>query len=391
MSRQKAEQVREGEDKESTGAEKEEEENTASEYDRGTVSDIEEVVVNLKFKDLEKLTDSDYSKLSAAHKKMVRNMETVMDNLITLKDAMVVYGTGYNRLVRNVSHNTELVEVVDNELGHIVGQVVDIQHVVSGLQNENKAIKEEFHKKDLERDEVDKEVWKRNLVISGLTEELNENLYIRTVNVLKPICEEFQQEDIDCVYRVGTPTTGKTREVVIELFSKFVKESILRGRKSLKDNELTKNIWINEDLPHRFRKAKGIMRDIVRRAGDIGIPCALSGDKILCNNITYDMQHLKALPVGIRPDDLKTRTEGMRIGFMSRDSYLSNFYPCPVTVDGCTFPSAEHAIQYKRSIVCGREDVGIDHKQKLHPADAKSLGETLKYNKKWDRAKIGLV
>lgn len=394
---QKAEQIamereREGEDNETTGADKDkEEEDTTGDYDRGTVSDIEEVVVNLKFKDLEKLTDSEYSKLSVAHKKMARNIETVMDNLCTIKDAMVVYGTGFNRLVRNVTHNTELVDVIDNELGHFVGQVVDMQHVVSGLQNENKAIKEEFRKKDLERDEIDKEVRKRNLVISGLTEELNENLYVRTVNILKPICNAFQQEDIDCVYRVGTPTTGKTREVIVELFSKYVKESILKGRRNLKEYESTKNVWINEDLPHRLRKTKGVMRDIVRRAGEVGIPCALSGDKITCNNITYDMHHLKALPVGLRPDDLKTRTVGMRIGFMSQESYLSNFYPCPVTVDGYTFPSAKHAIQYKRSIVCGREDVGIDIKQKLDPADAKSLGETLKYNRKWDRAKIGLV
>lgn len=377
-------------DKDSTGAVKSDVD-ASSEYDRGTVSDIEEVVVNLKLKDLEKLTDSEYSKLSVVHKKMVRNIETVMDNLVTIKDAMVVYGTGFNRVVRNVSHNTELVEVVDNELGHLVGQVVDLQHAFSGLQNDNIAIREEFHKKDRERDEIDKEVRKKNLVISGLTEELNENLYTRSVTVLKSICDAIQQEDIDCVYRVGTPTTGKTREVIVELFSKYVKESVLKGRKKLRDNESTRNIWINEDLPHRTRKVKGVMRDIVRRAGEIGIPCELSGDRISCNNVTYSMQHLKALPVGLRPDDLKTRTVGMRIGFMSQDSYLSNFYLCPVTVDGYTFSSAEHAIQYKRSIVCGREDVGIDIKQQLNPADAKALGETLKFNKKWDQAKIGLV
>lgn len=59
---------------------------------------------------------------------------------------------------------------------------------------------------------------------------------------------------------------------------------------------------------------------------------------------------------------MKTRVEGMCIGYMSEDSYLSNFYKCPVTMDGYTFPSAEHAIQYKRSIVGKREDIGIDIK-----------------------------
>lgn len=96
------------------------------------------------------------------------------------------------------------------------------------------------------------------------------------------------------------------------------------------------------------------MREIVWRAEDKGLACSLSGDKLLCNNMTFGAEHLKALPIGLRPDDLKTRTEGDKIGFMSEDSFLSNFFPCPVTVDDYTFLSSEHAIQYKKSIVCER-------------------------------------
>lgn len=190
---------------------------------------------------------------------------------------------------------------------------------------------------------------------------------------------------------MGPYVPGKTREIVVELFSKYAKDDILKGRKKLKEFDMTRNVWINEDLPARVRKTRGVMREIVRRAEEKGIPCAMNGDKLICKNMTYGPAHLKALPIGIHPDDLKTRTEGNRIGFMSEDSYLSNFYKCPVTVNDYTFASAEHAIQYKRSLVCKREDVGIEVKQKLKAEDAKGLGDKIPPCKEWDDSKVSLV
>lgn len=101
------------------------------------------------------------------------------------------------------------------------------------------------------------------------------------------------------------------------------------------------------------------------RANEKNIPCVMNGDKLTCYNISYDFQHLSALPVGIRPEDMKTKVEGNQIGFMLKDSYLSRFFPCPVTIDGYSFTSAEHAIQYKQSIVCEREDIGVNKKNSM--------------------------
>lgn len=353
--------------------------------------EIEEVLINLKFLPLESLSDSEYSKLSVAHKKMAKNMDAIMQNLDILKSALFTIGTGHNRLVRNVKLNTELVDDVDNEVGHYVGQMVDMQNALSSMQNENLAIKNELHKKDIAMDILEKEVKKRNLIISGLVEELNENLFMKVVNILHPICNRIAKQDIDCVYRVGTPQAGKTREVVVELFSKFAKEDLLRWRRKLRENPRTRNIWINEDLPTRTRKTKGLMRDIVRKASEKGIPCAINGDHLICNNKSYNMHQLKALPKGLKPEDMKTRTEGNRIGFMSEESYLSNFFPCQVTVDGYTFPSAEHAIQYKRSLACKSEDVALDIKRTLLASDVKQLGEKIPHSSEWDKCKLGIV
>lgn len=363
-----------------------------------TSSKLVETEINMELKPLEVLSETEFNKLTVGQRKLAKNIDTVMSNLEVMKEAIFTFSHGHNKLMKNVLRNadqirlnTDQVDIVDNELGHLVGQVVDMQRAISVVQNENVGFKNELHRKDLALDTVEKEVRKRNLVIGGLVEELNENIYTRSLTILQAVCSSIQQQDIDCIYRVGLPTTGKTREVIVELHSKYVKDEILQRRKNLRENEFTRNIWINDDLPARTRKSCGVLRDIIRRATELGIPCAISCEKLTCSNLSYSTEQLKALPHGLRPEDMRKRKEGKRIGFMSEDFFLSNYYQCPVTMDGYTFSSAEHAFQYKRSIVGGREDIGIQIKQTLNPADAKMLGEKVGFNKKWDNAKLGLI
>lgn len=340
---------------------------------------------------LVQLTDSEYSKLSVVQKKLTDNLKVVMDNLGTIRESVNKIRAGHNCMIKNVGVNTEQVEDVDYELGHLCGQLADIQRSVHMVQNETAAHKDELKKKDLVIDDLEKDIKRRNLVISGVPEEMNESIYVKVVNILGNICPHIKQHDVDCAYRMGSSSSGKTREIIVELFSKYARDEILRGRKKLKDYENTRNVWVNEDLPPRTRKTRGVMREIVRRAEDQGITCSMNGDKLIYNNMSFGAEHLKALPVGIRPDDLKTRIEGDRVGFMSEESYLSNFYQCPVTVDDYTFPSAEHAIQYKKSIVCEREDLGPQIKQIMKAEDVKKLGDKIPPKKAWDDTKLGLV
>lgn len=53
-----------------------------------------------------------------------------------MKTVLAVLG---NRLVRNVKHNTEIIDEVDNETGHLVVQILDMQSLLAAVQNENLA------------------------------------------------------------------------------------------------------------------------------------------------------------------------------------------------------------------------------------------------------------
>lgn len=82
--------------------------------------------------------------MSAAHKKLAKNVDAMMDNLE--KAALSILRGKWS------TYNT-----------------------ITSLQNENMAMEEEFHKKNLEMDEIEKEVRRKNLVVSDMVEELNEN------------------------------------------------------------------------------------------------------------------------------------------------------------------------------------------------------------------------
>ena len=65
--------------------------------------------------------------------------------------------------------------------------------------------------------------------------------------------------------------------------------------------------------------------------------------------------------------------------------FLSNFYPCKISYQGCNYPSAEHAYQASKTLV---------HVERLlilnasRPALAKSLGRHISLRLDWEEVKV---
>ena len=74
--------------------------------------------------------------------------------------------------------------------------------------------------------------------------------------------------------------------------------------------------------------------------------------------------------------------------FHGENIFLSNFHPCPVTVDGITYPSVEHYYQAHKTL-----DVSIREKiAGLETAgSAKRLGSRLKIRKDWNADRLDIM
>ena len=75
-------------------------------------------------------------------------------------------------------------------------------------------------------------------------------------------------------------------------------------------------------------------------------------------------------------------------GFKGRYSFLSNFYPCQVVLDGEVYPSVEHAFQAaKASDPTQRTAI----RQAETPRQARTLGKHISLRKDWEQVKIGIM
>jgi N-glycosidase YbiA len=76
--------------------------------------------------------------------------------------------------------------------------------------------------------------------------------------------------------------------------------------------------------------------------------------------------------------------------FTGDHKFLSNFYPCKVTLDDVEYPSVEHAYQAAKTLDI--EQRKAFHKQPLPTAaESKKLGRKLKMRPDWDSVKLQVM
>lgn len=93
----------------------------------------------------------------------------------------------------------------------------------------------------------------------------------------------------------------------------------------------------------------------------------------------------------IKLKNVKTRPIGSGLGFQSRNSYLSNFYPCQIRINGRLFVSSEQAFQYHKAVICERDDTALAIKSNKDPEEVKKLGDKLDTCPEWKIKKRALM
>ena len=81
------------------------------------------------------------------------------------------------------------------------------------------------------------------------------------------------------------------------------------------------------------------------------------------------------------------------IPFKSHQNVLTNFSMCRIKVFGETFPSAEHAYQWKKAIDCGKEQLASDILRAEHAGKAKRLSKTIsaEVTRQWEQSSISAM
>lgn len=172
---------------------------------------------------------------------------------------------------------------------------------------------------------------------------------MRVFRFLQPYLETLGIEDIDCAYRLGKKT-GKARPVLCKFAKEKTRNDVYAIRTALNDTESTTKVYLNDDLPQLISERRSKFRIISKIAKMQKIPVSYQNNQITVNNVTYSHRNMDCLPKGLRLEDAKIVKVKGGLAFHSEYAWLSNFFPCPIEIQGLTFKSAEQAFQYTRAI-----------------------------------------
>lgn len=238
---------------------------------------------------------------------------------------------------------------------------------------------------------VDANTRKRNIIVSGIAESPNEtssSLVAHLHGLFVQYVDTLLLEDFDSAYRLGSVKGKKhNRPLVVKFISEAKRNKVSRIRFNLEDDENTKNVYLNEDLPKTLNDRKSLMRLVVKAAKEKQLPAKLSGGKVMVNNVTYDHRNLNCLPKGLKPDELMIKEIEGKLYFSSDKAWLSNFFPTSIQLQGVTFHSSEQVFQYVKACRNNAPELAALILKSKNALEAKRIGKGIEIKSKWDRTK----
>lgn len=159
------------------------------------------------------------------------------------------------------------------------------------VKSENNKLKERVVAQEQKIELLEREVRRNNLVIKGLDENVGEELSVtkeKIVQTVKKLGIEINyQTDIDEIRRLGKPTTGKTRPVLLKLTTRGKKMEILKNTNRLKGTD----IWIDEDYTREVQEERRQLLVPLKEARKKGHKAYLRHNKLLVNGDIYEIEN----------------------------------------------------------------------------------------------------
>lgn len=93
-------------------------------------------------------------------------------------------------------------------------------------------------------------------------------------------------------------------------------------RDVLRDDDIIRNIYINEDVPEELRGPRAYMRAVARLANETSHTAKTVGDKITIDNMTYRASELHLLPHPFKLENVKICPVPGGLAFQGKEAYL---------------------------------------------------------------------
>lgn len=229
----------------------------------------------------------------------------------------------------------------------------------------------------------------KSLIINGLPESDSAPLMVQVFDLLRPLFPGLLQSDLDLIYRTGGRfSSNQPRPVFVSFVKAADKRLIFSNRDVLRDEESTRNIYVNEDVPQELCGPRADMRAIAKLANETGYSAKTVGDKITIDNMTYRSHELHLFPDPLKLENIKIRPVPGGLAFHGKEAFLSNYYPSTFVMRGIKFCSAEQAYQFYQASCLNELESSQSILRTDDPKEARETGNHLPQTIKWDAQKV---
>lgn len=219
---------------------------------------------------------------------------------------------------------------------------------------------------------------KENLILHGVPEKSDENV----INIVKDLfakcgmpAMERKYHLFDRIHRLPkTNTNSPHPRPIIMRFHHHHDREIIWANKSL----LTDPTYITEDFPKEVkdrRKQLAPYLALAKRLPSVK-KASMRGDKLFMDGRQYNAHQLQQNP-NFTKEALATQKQGNVVAFFSKNSKLSNFYPCTFRVGEKTFQNLEQYYAMQKATFAENHDAVDAIMSDPRPEEAKKISNKI--------------
>jgi hypothetical protein len=279
-------------------------------------------------------------------------------------------------------HSTVKSVMVDYMVG-IGSDMTDMKNRVKKLESENKMLK-----RKMAENESYSRRW--NLVIEGVPERRNENLFKWFRYYAENELNLWNNISLERIHRVGPPQhwqgnrPPRPRSIIVRFTHFQDRQDVWYSRF---DQETT-NFIIKEDFPPEVVESRKRLLPIAKEARDLNMKATVTNDKLLIDGKTYDVESLDTLPTSLIPASKSYQETTNQISFFRKYCPLSNHSSSPFELPNeKSYNCNEQLFLSEKCLAYGHEKAAKNILEMTDPAKMVNEAKVCKgYNEFWEES-----
>ena len=252
-------------------------------------------------------------------------------------------------------------------------QDVKINH----LESSNNELRSEIHELKQKLDYLESQSRRNNLVFDGINEDKDETWATTEKKLTEIISKQLEIKDLkfDRVHRSNVSVPDKPRSVIAKFHYYKDKDTVWLNR-----YKLGSKIRVTQDFPSEVKQNRQILWPIymaAKQSSEIK-SAQLRLDKLFINNRMFTVDTITQLPACLKPEKICHRQTENTFVFLTKNSMLSNYYPCEIQHNGQIFNCSEQGYQYAKAKYFHDNDTARMIMNETVPSKMSTLGKSVK-------------